>query len=97
MLFLFVELEVFDLFELPLLELLFVVFLFVLPLPDVLDNVDLLEELLLGVLEPMFSPEELPADGLAVVLGEVEFPGTEDALGADVVLGEDSDALRDPD
>ena len=41
----------------------------------------------------MFSPEELPADGLAVVLGEVEFPGTEDALGADVVLGEDSDAL----
>ena len=91
MLFLFVELEVFDLFELPLLELLFVVFLF--PLPDVLDDVDLLEELLLGVLEPMFSPEELPADGLAVVLGEVEFPGTEDALGADVVLGEDSDAL----
>lgn len=60
MLFLFVELEVFDLFELPLLELLFVVFLFVLPLPDVLDDVDLLEELLLGVLEPMFSPEELP-------------------------------------
>lgn len=58
MLFLFVELEVFDLFELPLLELLFVVFLFVLPLPDVLDDVDLLEELLLGVLEPMFSPEE---------------------------------------
>ena len=93
MLYLFVELEVFDLFELPLLELLFVVFLFVLPLPDVLDDVDLLEELLLGVLEPMFSPEELPADGLAVVLGEVEFPGTEDALGADVVLGEDSDAL----
>ena len=46
MLFLFVELEVFDLFELPLLELLFVVFLFVLPLPDVLDDVDLLEELL---------------------------------------------------
>ena len=45
MLFLFVELEVFDLFELPLLELLFVVFLFVLPLPDDYRTVIILRDI----------------------------------------------------